>query len=52
VDWSPDNRKLIVHDFGGKAGKVGLIDVQTGERRLIMDGSKRVVVPHMSPDKR
>jgi hypothetical protein len=52
TDWSPDNRKVILHDFGAKAGKVGLVDLQSGEQRVLMESATRIYAPHVSPDGR
>ena len=53
TDWSPDNTKVILHDFGGgTAHKVGLVDVQTGRQRVLMESATRIDAPRVSPDGR
>ena len=53
TDWSPDDKKVILHDFGGStAGKVGLVNVQSGKQQVLMEGAQRIYAPHVSPDGR
>jgi Tol biopolymer transport system component len=53
TDWSPDGKKVILHDFGGTtAGRVGLVDLQSGQQRVLMESATRIYSPRVSPDGR
>ena len=51
IAWSPDGTKLVyTANSGGKAFGIQVIDLATGEKRAITDGSRDDMQPRWSPD--
>jgi Tol biopolymer transport system component len=50
TDWTQDGRYLVAHDLSGSENKIGLIDVQSGRTRVLLEGSQRMYGARLSPD--
>ena len=49
-DWSPNGRSVVYTTYDGRALKLMLLDVPTGERRVLLDNGAVNVDPRWSPD--